>query len=70
MFVVQCNVLDVWEFGPLGLCVSPGTNGPQTTCMIWFRSKNPFGTDPVNGALRPAPRGRMDSGFENQPRMG
>ena len=22
--VVHCNVPDVWEFGPLGMCLSPG----------------------------------------------
>ena len=26
--IVHCNVLDVWEFGPLGLCRLQGPMGP------------------------------------------
>ena len=36
--VVHCNVPDVWEFGPLGLCLSPGRQWTPNCAYQWFWS--------------------------------
>ena len=61
--IVPCNVLGVWEFGPLGLCSSLGANGPQSTRIIWFQIQNPLATDPSKQMMHLAHSGHRDSGF-------
>ena len=62
MLIVPCNYPDVWEFGPLGLCVSVGRQWAPN-CGYHFVLEPEFLANPANGVVHPTPGGRKDLGF-------